>query len=81
MKARRDQYIEAIDDYRCNYYTTTAFNGFFTCLIVKTYCGWIKHCFDSVAHTLQARTESLAEYRPAAVKAAERDSLEVHVMS
>lgn len=57
--ARRDQYLEKIDDTRCRYYTTDIFLGIHQDSIMKKSGAWVQQAFDSVAHGLKKRAEAL----------------------
>jgi len=57
--ARRDQYVEAIDDTRCSYQTTDVFLGLTADKVMETFGSWVKEGLDGVAVSLKARAESL----------------------
>lgn len=57
--ARRDQYIEPIDESRCAYYTTDIFLGVNADAVMQAFGGWVKQGFDSVANGLKAQAEKL----------------------
>jgi hypothetical protein len=55
----RDQYVVALDENRCSYRTTDTFTGEHAHLVIQSHGAWIKAGFDSVAHSLKVRSESL----------------------
>lgn len=57
--ARRDQYITAIDDNRCSYFTTDIFLGLNQDTIMQEHGAWVKNAFDQVALDLKRRAEDL----------------------
>lgn len=57
--ARRDQYIEAIDESHCTYYTTDIFLGVTADAVMQAFGGWVKHGFDSVARGVKAQAEKV----------------------
>lgn len=57
--ARRDQYIEAIDDNRCRYYHTDILLGIYEDQIMAQSGAWIKSSFDAVAHALKKHAEAV----------------------
>jgi len=59
LEARRDQYIEVIDEQRCRYYTTDSFKGLMTGLVMKSQGQWINDGFDAIASALKVRAEAL----------------------
>lgn len=59
LEARRDQYLESIDEQSCRYYTTDSFTGLLTNLVIKSQGVWIKDGFDAIATALKARAEAL----------------------
>lgn len=61
--ARRDQYIEAIDDKSCRYFTTDIFLGVNADTIMREHGAWVKNGFDQIARDLQQRAESLYAQR------------------
>jgi uncharacterized protein YndB with AHSA1/START domain len=56
----RDQWITALGPDRCTYYTTDTLSGKYADIVMEKTGDWIKAGFDSVAHALKARAESLA---------------------
>jgi len=59
IHGQRDQYIAELGPDRCEYYTTDTLSGELVDLVMETTGDWIKVGFDSVAHALKARAESL----------------------
>lgn len=59
VHARRDQYVEATGTTSCRYWTTDVFTGTLADLVMEHSGQWVKDGFDSVAHVLKARAESL----------------------
>ncbi len=59
IHGQRDQYIAELSADRCEYYTTDTLSGELVELVMETTGDWIKAGFDSVAHALKARAESL----------------------
>lgn len=57
--ARRDQYIEAIDDNRCTYFTTDQFLGLNADTIMREHGAWVRIAFDQVAVDVKNRAEEL----------------------
>lgn len=57
--ARRDQYIEALDDERCTYFTTDLFLGVNADTIMREHGGWVKQGFDQIAYDLKKHAEAL----------------------
>lgn len=57
--ARRDQYVQAIDDQRCTYCTTDQFLGLNADTIMREHGAWVKMAFDQVARDLKKRAEAL----------------------
>ncbi len=64
--ARRDQYVEAIDQDRCRYFTTDLFLGLNADTIMREHGNWVKQGFDQVAKDVKARAEALHTQRQAA---------------
>jgi len=56
----RDQWITALGPDRCTYHTTDTLSGKYADIVMEKTGDWIKAGFDSVAHALKARAESLA---------------------
>lgn len=57
--ARRDQYIEAIDDQRCTYFTTDIFLGINADTIMREHGAWVKEGFDQIALDLKKHAEAV----------------------
>lgn len=57
--ARRDQYIQALDDNRCSYFTTDIFLGLNQDTIMREHGAWVKKGFDQMARDLKRRAEEL----------------------
>jgi uncharacterized protein YndB with AHSA1/START domain len=57
--AVRDQWLTALDPHHCEYHTTDTINGKYADVVVDRTGAWVKAGFDSVAHALKARAESL----------------------
>jgi uncharacterized protein YndB with AHSA1/START domain len=55
----RDQWITALGPDRCTYHTTDTLSGKYADIVMEKTGDWIKAGFDSVAHALKARAESL----------------------
>lgn len=58
--ARRDQYIEAIDEETTRYYHTDIFLGLHQDIIMQKTGAWVKMSFDNVAHALKKQVEKVA---------------------
>lgn len=56
----RDQWITSLGADRCAYHTTDTLSGKYADIVMEKTGDWIKAGFDSVAHALKARAESLA---------------------
>jgi len=56
----RDQWITELGPDRCAYHTTDTISGRYADIVMEKTGAWIKAGFDSVAHALKARAESLA---------------------
>lgn len=56
----RDQWITTLGPDRCTYHTTDTLSGKYADIVMEKTGDWIKAGFDSVAHALKARAESLA---------------------
>ena len=57
--APRQQYIEAIDDNRCTYFTTDQFLGLNADTIMREHGAWVRIAFDQVAVDVKNRAEEL----------------------
>lgn len=57
--ARRDQFIEAVGDSRCRYYSTDAFLGRHAKQIMAETGDWVKRAFDDTALALKQYSESI----------------------
>jgi len=57
--ARRDQYLEALGENRCAYFTTDIFLGLNADAIMQHQGPWVKQAFDTVARELKQRAEAL----------------------
>ncbi|RJF92551.1 SRPBCC domain-containing protein [Noviherbaspirillum saxi] len=57
--ARRDQYIEAMGEDHCVYYTTDIFLGLNADATMKNFGAWVKQGFDAVALGVKQRAELL----------------------
>jgi uncharacterized protein YndB with AHSA1/START domain len=55
----RDQWITELGPDRCSYRTTDALSGEYVELAIEMTGDWMRAGFDSVAHALKARAESL----------------------
>lgn len=63
--ARRDQYVEAIDENRCTYFTTDQFLGVNADTIMHEHGAWVKIAFDQVARDVKKHAEALHAERNA----------------
>lgn len=61
--AVRDQYVTELSPTRCAYHTTDTITGEYADKVMELTGAWIKAGFDSTAHALKARAESLAKSR------------------
>ena len=59
VHARRDQYVEAVGETSCRYWTTDVFTGPLAELVMTHSGAWVKAGFDAVAQALKVRAESL----------------------
>jgi len=57
--ARRDQYIEVLDDQRCTYFTTDIFLGINADAIMREHGAWVKEGFDQIALDLKKHAEAV----------------------
>lgn len=64
--ARRDQFIEPLDDKRCAYHSTDALLGDNGIHVMRFAGPWIKRAFDDTAIALKERAEAM--YREAPVE-------------
>jgi len=58
--AIRDQWLTELGPDRCAYHTTDTISGKYADVVMEKTGAWIKAGFDSVAHALKSRAESLA---------------------
>jgi uncharacterized protein YndB with AHSA1/START domain len=57
--AVRDQWLTERGPGRCDYHTTDTITGRYADVVMDRTGGWVKAGFDSVAHALKARAETL----------------------
>lgn len=57
LSARREQRLEALGETRCHYFTTDAFAGFLTPLVMLLFGRLIRHGFNDMARALKRRAE------------------------
>ena len=58
LAARRDQFIEVIDDKSCSYETIDAFQGLLTPVVMGLFKKHIENGFNKLAEALKKRAES-----------------------
>lgn len=63
--ARRDQYIEKVDDTHCRYFNTDIFLGLYQDTIMEQSGAWVKQSFDEVARAVKKRAEELYQQQQA----------------
>ncbi len=57
--ARRDQYLEVIDENSCRYWSTDEFRGPNGIHVMRFAGPWVKQAFDDTAYALKERAETL----------------------